>query len=129
MAFGLDLHKILRAMKILKPITLAFVIVTMLIPVYCFAKEPSSGSALKTFSGSIIDKSTNEDLGGVYLYFEELQKGIYSDQDGKFNLEGIEPGEYNVTVKFISYHDKKLTVKVGTSEDNYTKILLEPIQP
>ena len=116
-------------MKTLKSVLISLVIAAFIIPGYSFAKEPSSRSALQTVSGSIIDKATQEDLGGAYLFFEELQKGIYSDQDGKFNLEGIEPGEYNVTVKYISYHDKKLTVKVGTSEDNYTKILLDPIQP
>jgi hypothetical protein len=117
-------------MKSISRIILLSALVVMMFPIYTIGKNPiASKSALQTFSGSIMDKSTKEDLGGVYLYFEELQKGIYSGPDGKFNLEGIEPGDYNITAKFISYHEKKISVKIGKATDNYTEILLEPIQP
>ena len=93
-----------------------------------FAKKPAK-PAVFNLSGSIIDKETQEDLAGAFLYFEKLHKGVYSGPDGTFNIDGIEPGNYKVTVKFISYHDKQISVKVEKSKNNYTKILLEPVQP
>jgi hypothetical protein len=109
---------------------LVFTFIIMIFPSYVFAKKPASPSAaVNTVTGTILDKDTQEDLGGAYLYFEELQKGIYSGPDGKFNLDGIAPGNYKVTVKFISYHDKKVSVKVMNGKKNFTRILLDPVKP
>jgi hypothetical protein len=102
----------------------------LFIPLTMFAKKPAMpSSATQIVSGNILDKETKEDLGGAYLYFEDIQKGVFSGPDGKFELDGIIPGKYKVTVKFISYHEKQVTLQVGKSKKNYTEILLEPIQP
>ena len=108
-----------------------FLIITVLfLPFTISAKNPvNPPSASNTFSGVITDKVTQEHLSGVYLYFDELGKGVYSGADGKFNLEEIEPGEYNVTVKYISYHEKKVSVKVKKSKRNHKTIQLDPVQP
>ena len=106
-------------------------IVTVLImPFTVSAKEPVTvAGASNSFSGVIVDKLTHEELSGVYLYFEELEKGVYSDAEGKFNLEGIEPGDYKVSLKYISYHEKQVSVKVKRSKKNHKTIFLEPVQP
>ncbi len=106
------------------------VIIALFLPVMLSAKKPSSPSVSTiNFSGLVMDKLTQEQLGGVYLYFEELQKGIYSEPDGSFNLEGVKPGTYKVTLKYISYHEKQLLVKVKKSGKTYRTILLEPVLP
>jgi hypothetical protein len=106
-------------------------IVTILVmPFTLSAKNPVTPPvASNTFSGVIVDKLTQEELGGVYLYFEELGKGIYSEPDGSFNMEGIAPGEYKVTLKYISYHEKQLSVKVKKAKKNHKTIQLEPVLP
>ncbi len=106
------------------------VIIALFVPAVLSAKNPSPATtSSNTFSGLVIDKLTQEQLGGVYLYFEELQKGIYSGPDGSFNLEGVKPGTYKVTLKYISYHEKQLIVKVKKSGKTHRTILLEPVLP
>jgi hypothetical protein len=105
-------------------------IVGLILPAVVYAKKPVvSGTTAQTISGSIVDKETGENLGGVYLYFEELGKGVYSEPDGKFNIEGIQPGNYQVTLKFISYNDKQVTVKVKKTNKNKKIIEMEPVLP
>ncbi len=102
----------------------------MIMPVIVFAKRPvSPPGASNTLSGVVVDNVTQEQLGGAYLYFDELGKGIYSGADGIFNLEGIQPGNYKVTIKYISYHEKQITVKIKKSKKNHQTIQLKPILP
>lgn len=106
------------------------IIIVLIMPANIFAKNPvSPASSSNALSGVITDKVTQEHLSGVYLYFNEIGKGVYSGADGNFNLEGIEPGNYNVTVKYISYHEKQVSVKVKKSKKNHKSIQLDPVQP
>lgn|GEM_PF-1654210 len=106
------------------------IVTVLILPFTVSAKEPVTvPGASNSFSGVIVDKITHEELSGVYLYFEELDKGVYSDADGKFILEGIEPGDYKVSLKYISYHEKQVSVKVKRSKKNHKTIFLEPVQP
>jgi hypothetical protein len=105
-------------------------VLAILIPFSVLAKRPVPPTGTSnSLSGLVMDKLTQEHLEGVYLYFDELDKGIYSGKDGKFNLEGIESGDYTVTVKYISYHEKQLQVKVKKSKHNQKTIELNPVQP
>ena len=117
-------------MKTYSFIIKVLVIAILVIPCFVLAKKPASPpNSTQIVSGSIIDKETKEDLGGAFLYFEELQKGVFSGPDGKFAIDGIAPGKYKVTVKFISYQEKQLSLQVGKTRKNYTEIMLEPVQP
>ncbi len=117
-------------MKTVNVIYKLLLITLFIMPIMVFAKKPlSPPDASINFSGIIVDKITQEELAGVYLYFEELQKGVYTEPDGTFNLEGIIPGNYQVTLKYISYHEKKLSVKIKKSLHNYKTIQLEPVLP
>jgi hypothetical protein len=117
-------------MKIINLIQKLLVVIVLIIPITIIAKKPVTPlSAVNSFSGIIIDKLTQEELGGAYLYFEELQKGVYSGPDGTFKLEGVVPGDYKVIVKYISYHEKQVTVKVKKSRKNHRTISLEPVLP
>jgi hypothetical protein len=120
----------IQTMKNISLVQKLLIIIALAIPFTTIAKNPVTPKAsVDSFSGIIVDKLTQEELGGAYLYFEELQKGVYSEPDGKFNLEGIVPGDYKVTVKYISYHEKQVTVKVKKSRKNHKIISLEPVLP
>jgi hypothetical protein len=106
------------------------IVIVLILPFAVSAKKPvNPPSASRTLSGVVTDKMTREHLSGAYLYFDKLGKGVYSGADGKFNLDGIEPGDYNVTVKYISYHDKQVSLKVKKSKKNQKTIQLDPVQP
>jgi len=60
-----------------------------------------------TIKGSVKDKKTQEDLPFVKIivYQNGVQKGFAAtDFSGKFIISSLEPGEYNVEVKFIGYN-------------------------
>jgi len=117
-------------MKVLKNVYKLLLITLFVFPVVVSAKKPlTPPDASANFSGIIVDKLTQEELGGVYLYFEELQKGVYSSPDGTFNFEGIVPGDYKVTLQYISYHEKKLSVRIKKSNHHFKTIQLEPVLP
>jgi len=59
-------------------------------------------------SGSVVDSTTGESLVGVALYFEELNKTIYTDLEGNFEISNINVGEYNIKSNYISYQNNTL---------------------
>jgi hypothetical protein len=54
-------------------------------------------------SGIITDSETGETLIGVEVKLEGTDKKTHTDFDGNFRFERINPGEYNITAKYISY--------------------------
>lgn len=56
-----------------------------------------------SIKGSIIDDKTGEALIGATIVIEGTSTGTATDLDGKFTLDNVEPGVYNLVVSFISY--------------------------
>ena len=57
--------------------------------------------------GKIVDKESGEDLIGAYIVLkigEEQKGGTSTDIDGTYSLE-IDPGQYDITVSYVSYND------------------------
>ena len=78
--------------------------------------------------GKVIDKNTMEELAGVTVCIEGTDIKTFTDIDGNFNIEGIQPGKYNVTVSYISYKDKEMSnVNVRLTDKNELEIKLEQV--
>lgn len=63
-----------------------------------------------TIKGSVIDKKTTEELPfvKVVVYQNGVQKGYAStDFTGGFIIPSLEPGEYDIEIKFIGYNSIK----------------------
>lgn len=117
-------------MKTIKSGIIVLLLTLMTVPFSVEAKKPTPAKEVSiSLTGVVVDKLTQEELAGVYIFFEELQKGVYSEPDGTFNFEGIQPGKYSVTVKYISYHESHEVIKVKNSKRNYKSIQLKPIEP
>ena len=54
--------------------------------------------------GSVIDNSTGELLPMVKIQVEGMNKGAFSDLDGKFEVK-LEPGKYNLIFSMYSYNN------------------------
>jgi protocatechuate 3,4-dioxygenase beta subunit len=61
-----------------------------------------------SLSGLVIDHETGEGLAGVAIQLEGLNQVVYTDFEGNFKLEGVVPGQYNITSSYISYQEKEL---------------------
>ena len=71
-----------------------------------------------TVSGRIIDESTGEELVGAVVQIESINAGAATDIFGKFKIEKVPVGNYQLSVSYISYQSKKIdaiSVALGTT--------------
>lgn len=70
--------------------------------------SPVFGQQGGTLSGTVIDNQTGSPLSGVTVFVVGTYKGAYTDEAGKFRIEGIKPGEYSIRISYIGYAEKKI---------------------
>ncbi len=69
-------------------------------------------------TGKIIDANTDEPLIGVNIILKGTYYGAASDINGKFTIENITPGTYNVRISFIGYKTVEYTgIKIECREN------------
>lgn len=67
-------------------------------------------------SGVILDKATGEALVGVEVELEGSDMKTFTDFDGKFAFDNVNPGKYKVSTSYVSY-EKNQTPSVDVSQD------------
>lgn len=90
--------------------------------------------AIGQISGQIIDANTNEQIeyATIALYHKrtkELSGGTISQKNGKFFLEKLKPGKYDVKISFMGYEDQLIEdvmIKTDKPIINLHKINIEP---
>ncbi len=91
-------------------------------------------SAIGQISGQVIDASTKEQIeyATIAIYHKrnnELSGGTISQKNGKFFLEKLKPGKYDVKISFLGYEELTIEdVMVNMDEPivNLHKIKLKP---
>jgi hypothetical protein len=79
-------------------------------------------------SGKILDKDTNEELVCAYITIEGTDIKTATDIDGSFTIKGLEPGEYDLRVSYISYKDKIIEdVKLSSGKESNLSIKLNQV--
>lgn len=76
--------------------------------------------------GSVVDKSTGEDLPGVNIMIEGTTQGTATDMEGYFSMINVKPGKYTITFKFLGYAPLKVE-DVVVSVDRTTRLDIELI--
>ncbi len=65
--------------------------------------------------GEVFDEATGEMLGGATVTLVGTYLGTYADENGRFVIKNIKPGEYTVRITYISYAEKQITgVKISS---------------
>lgn len=67
-----------------------------------------------SIQGIIKDAMTGELLAGVSIKVEGIEKTYFSDFNGNYCVEDIEPGKYTITYSYISYQtitEEKIEIK------------------
>ena len=77
-------------------------LIALLLPVSLWAQTAS-------LSGTIMDNTTEELLPGVNIILTGTNFGAATDFDGKYSIEGIPAGEYNIQISFIGYEQLLFT--------------------
>jgi iron complex outermembrane recepter protein len=78
---------------------------------------------LHSFSGQIADTITNDPLPGVSVFLPATKLGTFSLTDGKFVINNIKTGKYQVIISQVGYESKSLVLEI--KENVYKKILLK----
>ncbi len=73
--------------------------------------------------GFVIDETMSSavEFANIALYNKATKKavdGTIADEKGKFSMNRVAAGEYNLVITFIGYSDKTIEVKVEKSKDN-----------
>ena len=60
--------------------------------------------------GAVIEETTAKPLEGVTVKLESdsLQKGVFTDLNGKFSFSGIPAGKYTLKLQYVSYETKEI---------------------
>jgi hypothetical protein len=82
----------------------------------CSVVSAQNGS----ISGVIIDKNAQTSLTGATIVLENTSLGAISDVDGKFFIEKIQPGTYNVNISLLNFLPVQLFNVVVTNGNTNT---------
>jgi len=86
-------------------------------------------NAKATISGKVVDNKTGESLAGVAISVEGTDLKVYTDLDGTFTFNSIDPGNYNLILSLISYKNSLVeNLKVKSSEKEVIDIKLDVLR-
>lgn len=104
-------------MKLLTSVKLA--IVTWFVALFCGFSQSGTGA----IQGTITD-----DYGiyipGASVMISSLNKGVVSNQDGKFTMVEIPAGTYTITVKYLGFTDTEVPVTVTAGATAAVSVVL-----
>jgi hypothetical protein len=69
-----------------------------------------------SISGVVVDEKTGEVLTGVEVKLNGKDLKTYTDFDGKFVFNQVEPGDYSVEAQIISYQPVVRNINVKSDE-------------
>jgi iron complex outermembrane receptor protein len=77
-------------------------------------------------TGVVSDASEGFPLPGATVTIEPGNRGLSTDQSGRFSYDGLPNGEYRITVSFVGYGDEVRTVNVTGNRTYRLTISLTP---
>lgn len=66
-----------------------------------------------TITGKVIDQKTGESLAGALVEIKGTDKKVYTDLEGNYSINNIDPGIYSIEINFISYFSKTENITIG----------------
>ena len=94
----------------------------------CAIVATSTAQVTTTIVGTVYDEARNP-LIGATVYLQGTQKGAISNVEGRFVMESVTPGAYNLVVSYVGFKSQTLfniqVKSVGNPE--YTFILVEDV--
>lgn len=89
---------------------LALLIQASLFSINTYAINFSDGHGDHTgVSGKVIDKNTGESLAGAVILLKGTDIKTYTDLEGNFSIDNLQPGTYDLEISYISYQNTEVT--------------------
>ena len=83
------------------------------------------GASTVRLTGNIVDARNNEALIGALVYVEQVKRGVVSDRQGNFTLDGLTPGTYTVQFSYVGYKQQTQHIVLTVDENKRLTIALE----
>ncbi len=83
-------------------------------------------SQKNNITGYILDHTDKSPLVGANILIPALSKGAATGQDGRFIITGVKKGDYNLSISYIGYESKEVSVKVSDGIEELGDIYLKP---
>lgn len=109
-------------MKLLNFFVTKFILVLLIVNPHLFSQSKNTG----TICGHITDRQTGEPIFNVNIFLENTTRGTISGIDGRFCLENIPVGSYNLIVRHIGYELISEPVLFFTAEHLTKDFHMEP---
>lgn len=115
----------------MKNIILSFVFVALSVIVYADNEGAESNASeapvveVLSLSGTVIDFSSGEALTGVEVTVEGTDIKVYTDFDGNFEIDNVQPGSYNIIASYISYEKSLIENFEANSQHKEVDIKLQ----
>ena len=78
-------------------------------------------------SGTIIDGSNGEPLISAAVSITGTTRGVLTDLDGNYTLDNLEPGLYDISIRYITYTTKNIVgIQVNANETTTLSVALDP---
>ena len=94
-------------------------VVRLLATVFLLALTPSfmSAQGTGTISGRVIDRASQLPVQGAQVIVVGTQRGTQTDQEGRYTINGVPEGSYQLTVRRVGYgsSSQRVTVTSGAS--------------
>jgi hypothetical protein len=91
-----------------------------------FVSAAFAQSNFGKLQGKVSDSKTKAPIAYATIIIQKdgIRKGgAYTDEDGKYVVNALDPGTYSVTVTYLDYSDKKVTgVEVSANSTKYINI-------
>ena len=65
-------------------------------------------SASFNLSGIVIEEDSGEPLTGALIRVQGIEKEFYTDFEGRFNIEALIPGRYDIEISYVSFESTTL---------------------
>ena len=79
-----------------------------------------------SLSGKVIDASNGTPLIGANVMIDGTSLGAATDKSGKYLIEDLKEGEYDITVSYIGYKDYKKSFKINSNQQLVKDLELQP---
>ena len=95
---------------------------------FCSCADDYTLDIYGTISGKVTDYSTGEPLQAALVTLVQSSSTVQTESDGTFSFEGLEEGQYTVSVQKDGYKpDRKNDVTVVSGETTTIVVSLEVI--
>jgi hypothetical protein len=114
-----------------KIIAIVFILTLAFSSVIYAGNDKESGNTPMTtsISGKVVDMDSMEELVGVSVQIEGTDIKAYTDMEGNFKIEDVQPGTYNLTISYISYEETELKeVSIDPASTDELEIKIEQIK-